>query len=239
MWHREWHCQLGVPLSGLSSSGILVPAPHCWTSQQWRPAAQRFTWFLCVSRFDGPRPTLVTCRVAERVYEMLEYLKQVIQDQFDASLAMLDSCIGLCPAEHWEGQIGQAPFWQVAYHTLFFVDLYLSQDEASFRPPSAFREEAIDLGLANHRSGAAATAITPCEKELVADYVEHCRAKAAEVIAAETEQSLAKPSGFPWYPMSRGEHHLASIRHIQHHAGQLSAYLRKHSDKNAPWIGKL
>jgi len=26
-----------VPLSGLSSSGALVSASHCWTSQQWHP----------------------------------------------------------------------------------------------------------------------------------------------------------------------------------------------------------
>ncbi len=62
-------------------------------------------------------------------------------------------------------------------------------------------------------------------------------------IAAETPESLAGPSGFPWYEITRGEFHLNNIRHIQHHTGALYAYLRR-VDKSfqepvnpLPWIG--
>ena len=33
--------------------------------------------------------------------------------------------------------------------------------------------------------------------------------------------------GFPWYQMSTLEHQIVNIRHIQHHSGQLGAYLRR------------
>jgi uncharacterized damage-inducible protein DinB len=63
-----------------------------------------------------------------------------------------------------------------------------------------------------------------------------------ETIAAETLQSLQAPSGFEWIKFSRGELHLYNIRHLQHHAGQLSACLRRLNpslrDRNSlPWIG--
>jgi len=62
-------------------------------------------------------------------------------------------------------------------------------------------------------------------------YVEICRAKLVETIASESTDSLAGPSGFSaWFSglgMSCGELHLYNVRHVQHHRGQLSAYLRK------------
>jgi hypothetical protein len=61
-------------------------------------------------------------------------------------------------------------------------------------------------------------------------------------IASETEDSLAGASGFFWYEITRGEMHLVNIRHIQHHTGQLSAFLRRVDDRFADphtlgWIG--
>ena len=50
-------------------------------------------------------------------------------------------------------------------------------------------------------------------------------------LATETEESLAGPSGFHWYKNTRGEMHLINIRHIPHHTGQLSAFLRRVDDR--------
>jgi uncharacterized damage-inducible protein DinB len=42
--------------------------------------------------------------------------------------------------------------------------------------------------------------------------------------------------------LSRGELHIYNIRHVQHHAGQMSAYLRRvdgalADPKALPWVG--
>ena len=63
---------------------------------------------------------------------MTEYLKQIVIAQFEAALAMLNQCIAACPEEHWEDRIANGTFRWVTYHTLFFVDLYLSPNEDSF-----------------------------------------------------------------------------------------------------------
>jgi hypothetical protein len=63
---------------------------------------------------------------------MIEYLKQILTGQFEAALAMLNQCVQACPPKHWEGKIANDTFRQVAYHKLFFIDLYLSPNEEAF-----------------------------------------------------------------------------------------------------------
>ena len=70
-------------------------------------------------------------------------------------------------------------------------------------------------------------------------YVPLCRQKMLDSIATETEESLAGPSGFSWYKITRGEMHLVNIRHIQHHTGQCatcrSTVLDRSCDGSHDW----
>ena len=164
---------------------------------------------------------------------MLDYVKQILVGQFEASLAMLNQCIAACPEEHWEGKIGNGSFRWVAYHTLFFVDLYLSASEEAFE----LRE--LHQRGGDEREPVAAAGLS---KDDTLAYVAICRQKMLDAIAAETAESLAGPSGFSWRKFSRGELHIYNLRHVQHHTGQLSAYLRRigpaFQDRTAlPWIG--
>jgi hypothetical protein len=63
---------------------------------------------------------------------MIEYVKEILTGQYEASLTMLSACIEACPEEHWEGRIANGTFRWVPYHTLFFLDLYLSPSEEAF-----------------------------------------------------------------------------------------------------------
>jgi DinB family protein len=163
---------------------------------------------------------------------MLDYFKKTVVGQFEASLAMMNQCIAACPEKHWEDKIANGPVRWVAYHTLFFTDLYLTPNEKAF-----------ELRELHHRGGdeREPVASVGLPKAELLTYVPICRQKAIESIAAETEESLAGPSGFSWYKCTRGELHLISIRHIQHHTGQISAFVRRvsptHADlRSLPWI---
>jgi hypothetical protein len=161
---------------------------------------------------------------------MIEQVKSVLARQFDAALCMINNCLVKCPTEHWDGKVAKYPFWQVAYHTLCFVDLYLttSKDAFAFRSvhPQGWKE--FDDEHPSRRFS----------REEIAGYLVICRQKAAAAIAGETEQSLAGPSGFDWLRFSRLELHIYNIRHIQHHAGQLGAYLRRIEPTIDPhWVG--
>jgi hypothetical protein len=43
-------------------------------------------------------------------------------------------------------------------------------------------------------------------------------------------------SGFSWYRMSKLEHQLVSLRHLQHHAGQLADRLRSAANVGIKWV---
>jgi hypothetical protein len=163
---------------------------------------------------------------------MIDYVRQILTGQFEAALCMLNQCVAACPAEHWEGKIASGTFRWVAYHTLFFTDYYLSPSEQTF----TLRE--LHARGGDEREPVACRGL---EKDETLAYAQVCRAKAVETIAMETPGSLALPSGFSWLPFSRGELHLYSIRHVQHHAGQMSAFLRRiHGDsmdrRALPWV---
>jgi hypothetical protein len=57
------------------------------------------------------------------------------------------------------------------------------------------------------------------------------------VIAAETAETLTAGCGFQRRPISRAELHVYNLRHIQHHAAQLSLRLRLDAQQEIPWIG--
>jgi hypothetical protein len=150
---------------------------------------------------------------------MIEYLKTILTAQLEASLCMLKECIERCPVEHWESKIANDTFRQIAYHTLFFIDLYLSPGETAFR-----LRECHQRGGDERSSTAASNGLT---KDETLAYLAVCRHKALKTFAAETQASLEAASGFSRLAFSRGELHLYNLRHVHHHTGQLSAYLRR------------
>ncbi len=75
------------------------------------------------------------------------------------------------------------------------------------------------------------------EKPFVLSYVQNVRRKALEIIGRESADVLAGPSGFRRRKCSRAELHVYNIRHIQHHAAQLSLRLRLDTDMDIPWVG--
>jgi uncharacterized damage-inducible protein DinB len=160
---------------------------------------------------------------------MIDFIKGILTGQFEAGLCMLHQCIQLCPPAHWESKIANDTFRQVSYHTLFYVDCYLSHGEESFELRDLHRRGGNELTNTQASLG--------LDKDETANYALWCRRKAVETIAAETAESLEGESGFHWLKFSRTEAHLYNIRHIQHHTGQLSAFLRK-VDCACDWVGK-
>mgnify|MGYP000679595525 CR=1 FL=1 len=65
---------------------------------------------------------------------MIDLLKSILSAQLSATLAMLGNCIHGCPEQQWDTRIAKYPFWMVAYHTLCYVDVYLSPNDAAWQP---------------------------------------------------------------------------------------------------------
>lgn len=149
---------------------------------------------------------------------MDDLFRKAVLGQFEAALAMLRQCIQQCPAELWESTVAEMTVRQIAYHTLFFVDVYLSPDEQAFtlRPL--------------HEIGGDETQPVICpglDQATTLGYLEVCLEKLRTTLAGETEETFRGESGFARLRFSRAELHLYNLRHVQHHTGQLSAHLRR------------
>ena len=143
---------------------------------------------------------------------------------------MLENAVVACPDELWCDRTQQPEFWYVAYHTLFFLDLYLSETEKGFMPPAPFTLDELDpAGLLPER---------PYSKAQLQGYLEHGRNKCRRVIDAITDEKLRQPCGFGWVDVSAMEILLYNMRHVQHHAAQLNLILRQTIDSAPGWVSK-
>src|SRR5688500_7446844 len=99
---------------------------------------------------------------------MSHYLSAILSSQFEAALCMMHHCIKTCPPGLWHSKIANATFRQVAYHTLFFVDLYLSKDADAFRLRPLHRIGGDERGPTVSRG---------LSKSQTLDYLKICRQK--------------------------------------------------------------
>jgi uncharacterized damage-inducible protein DinB len=159
---------------------------------------------------------------------MNEHWKKTLWGQFGAAIDMLENAIRACPETVWGDRSQRPEFWYTAFHTLFFLDLYLSESEVGFKPPAPFTLDEMDeRGLMPERV---------YTKEELLRYVEHGRAKCQATIAGMTVDRAHRWCGFGWLDISGEEILLYNMRHVQHHAGQLHLILRQRTDSAPRWV---
>lgn len=156
-------------------------------------------------------------------------LNRAVLSQFKAALAMLDECLEKCPDDRWDlappNAVASYPCWQVAYHALCYVDCYLAPSNDAFADEIGSRVGGFHpAGMAELREEFPSRRF---ERDELRRYAGFCRERAARVLTSESGAALERPSGFGWLPMSRAELHIYNLRHLQHHVGQLTAYLRR------------
>lgn len=163
---------------------------------------------------------------------------EMIGRQFAAAIQMTRSAVQDCPDELWDDRSEGSPFWHLAYHALYFADLYLSDDEESFRPPAWHVDKSHLLpGDYEDFAGIITTPESVHTRERLLDYADHCLAKSQETFARLTDERALERCGFWWYELNVGEFLLNNLRHVQHHAGQLSLLLRRRADVGVDWLG--
>ena len=58
--------------------------------------------------------------------------REAVWEQFGGAITMLERAVEACPEEAWTTTVGEREFSYIVYHTLFFVDLYLSGTTKGF-----------------------------------------------------------------------------------------------------------
>lgn len=162
---------------------------------------------------------------------MEHQLKTSVWQQFGAAIDTLENAIVACPDDVWGDRPGYHEYWYLAYHTLFFLDLYLSDtSEEEFRPPEPFGLEELDP----------AGALPPrvyTKQELLA-YLEHDRQKCRTVLRQFSDERAHLLCGSIRPGLTYFELHLYNMRHVQHHSAQLNLILRQRINSAPRWVSK-
>lgn len=163
---------------------------------------------------------------------------EMLWRQFGAALDMLGQALRDCPEGLWEKRLwedqpgqwvaaGFSTFWYLAYHTLFWLDLYLSGAEEGFTPPAPFDLVEMEAGEALPR--------TYQRQELLA-YLEYCRHKCQETLRTLSGEQAGRLCRFSWGELPFAELQLYSLRHVQEHGAQLRLFLGQQAGQAASWV---
>jgi hypothetical protein len=161
---------------------------------------------------------------------MDHFWKNAVWQQFGAAIDMLSNAMEHCPESVWGDRSQNPEFWYVAFHTLFYLDLYLSDSETGFKPPAPFT-----LGEMDERGLMPERVYT---QEELRNYLAHGRTKCLTRIRSMSDEEAGRRCGFSWLDLSVGEMLLYNMRHVQHHAGQLNLILRQRVDAAPRWVRK-
>lgn len=155
--------------------------------------------------------------------------------QFGAAIDMFENALLACPETLWQERLWRTPpppefppqfaeFWYVAFHTLIWLDLYLSGvPEEDFAPPAPFARGVLDSAEAEPEQ--------PYTREELHAYLAALRQKCRTTLLALTDEQARQPVEYPWtegQSVSFLELQLYNLRHVQEHAAHLSLLLGQH-----------
>jgi len=169
---------------------------------------------------------------------MEQMWQEVIWRQFGASIDMFGNALNACPDRLWATSMWNDPimgpkfseFWYVAYHTLFWLDLYLSGEVEGFAPPPPFTLDELDpRGVLLER---------PYTRNELQRYLVQCRQKCQDTIMKLTDERARQIYVFSWdrLGISFAELLLDNMRHVQEHGAQLSMFLGQQEGISSGWV---
>jgi hypothetical protein len=162
---------------------------------------------------------------------------EMLWRQFGAAIDMLRDVLRDCPDELWEKRLwedqpdqwvaaGFSTFWYLGYHTLFWLDLYLTGAEEGFAPPAPFDLVEMEPGEVLPRI---------YTREELLGYLDYCRRRCQETIGTLSTEQANRLCRFPWGELTFAELLLYSLRHVQEHGAQLRLFLGQQAGKPAGW----
>lgn len=174
---------------------------------------------------------------------MTNHFQTILWKNFAAVIDMLDNIIDICPEEIWEKD---KQVYYMSYHTVIFLDYYLTSPVKDFTPllpytlcnPDQLPEGAVDDVLPSRFYS----------KNELMEYLVAIRQKCKQLILSTPAEKLSER----WIMDDEIELHglcpslvvnyslleilFYNFRHVQHHVGQLNLLLRQKANVAADWI---
>lgn len=165
--------------------------------------------------------------------------RTIIWQQFGAAIDMFENAVRACPDELWCEPLWDDPselpeyaqFWYVVFHTLIWLDLFLSGGLEGFAPPDPFtRDQRDPVTLLPDK---------PYTKEQLQAYLDHGRKKCQATIEALTDETAQQLCHFEWMELSFAELLLYNMRHVQEHGAQLNMLLGQKVGSVGDWVPQV
>lgn len=160
---------------------------------------------------------------------------QMVWRQFKLTMDSFEKALHDCPDELWEKRLwkdqpdqwvasGFSTYWYLCYHTLFWIDLYLTGAEEGFMPPAPFDLVEMEDNEVLPR--------TYTRAELLS-YFDTLRQKCSGTILNLTSDQAQRLCTFPWGELPYGELLLYIMRHVDEHSAQLLLFLSQQADQSS------
>ncbi len=174
---------------------------------------------------------------------MVEIFKKTLWQNFGAAMDMLKNAIIACPDELW---YREKKFYYLTYHTVIFLDYYLTIPARDFQPLLSYTiipEHELPEGSVDD--------VIPDKyysKEEMLTWLYSVRAKCKTLITQATEDKLTSD----WIEADETNMHglcpstvvnytvleilFYNFRHVQHHVAQLNLMLRQKTGSAPGWV---
>lgn len=148
----------------------------------------------------------------------------ICKQNYLALLKMVKQAIKLCPDDLWRRETDQPQFWQEVYHTLFYLDFYLSSKPKEHKARFDFKENLAEKPP------------IILTKEEISFYLKEVETKTIEIFSNLTSAELEGKNSFWWTGPTLAHRLIYNLRHSQHHMGKINEILKKNSKDAAKWI---
>ncbi len=171
----------------------------------------------------------------------------VLWRQLGAAIDVLDRVLVACPAKQWSERVWTSPppselppefgeFWQVAHHTLIWLDFYFAAVQY---------DEFVSLASFPRTDLAGYEALPERRytKEELRSHLAAIRDRCKSTLAGLTAEDARRTVSYRWMgglPASFVELQIYNMRHVQEHAAQLSLFLSQRGipEVNLGWVAR-
>jgi len=166
------------------------------------------------------------------MFDYDQEIRKAFKSQYHAALEMMRRCIDQGSDELWTSDEMVNPYWRIVYHTLFFFRLYLHQHLDDHKHWEKHKAGAHNLSLDPD-----STDVLPYTKAEMLEFLEQCKSMIDDSV--QNMDLTRTDCGFHWYKVSKLEHMIVNLRHLQHHVAQLQDRLRNVENKGINWVRAL
>lgn len=144
----------------------------------------------------------------------------MLQAQYDKCLHMLEETVtGYDPSLWFDSESYQSPAWQIAYHALFFTNIYCSATEDAIVAWPKLKPRFDRLAGVRDSSDSATLSAGAYSQADIREFLDFIRAQIPQYLEAFEPEEPCWPD---WYDEPQLEFHLNNLRHTQHHNAELT-----------------